>query len=307
MPDPRYELTLSDGTVIEGRLDARGFERIVGVAVGVCKVVYPDLDAREWDETSIRSGRRDRDRGCGIVPRHVRKAWSASMSLQAAGARTGSREAGAVGRGDVVETHARPVGIAAVRDKIATLTESRQLVPSPGVDVVARAAADDRAARAELYRDHATGVARHLVALVGDLRVAEDLTQDVFVTAFDRLGTYDARVPVAVWLHGIAVNVARNHWRRTRRRGSLWQRFALRETIDERSPESIAEGRELADRLYLALGRLDPAAREAFVLRVIEQMPLEEAARVLGVSAKRVSHRAVAAQRRIRAWLEEGS
>lgn len=187
---------------------------------------------------------------------------------------------------------------------MAAVTQSQPHGPV-GDDRIARAAAGDRAARAGIYRDHAPTIARHLVALVGDPRIAEDLTQDVFVTAFDRLASLDARVPVHAWLHGIAINVARNHWRRARRRGWLWQRFAPREEPVERSPEAVAEGQELAAKLYRALDRLDPAAREAFVLRVIEQMPLDEAARILGVSAKRVSARALGATRRVRAWMEE--
>jgi hypothetical protein len=53
VPNRRYELTLPDGTMIEGRLDAQGFVRVTGVPVGVCKLVYPDLDAREWGATPI--------------------------------------------------------------------------------------------------------------------------------------------------------------------------------------------------------------------------------------------------------------
>jgi len=53
VPGQRYELTLPDGTMIEGRLDGHGFVRIAGVPVGICKLVYPDLDAREWGGTPV--------------------------------------------------------------------------------------------------------------------------------------------------------------------------------------------------------------------------------------------------------------
>lgn len=53
VPHQRYELTLPDGTMLEGRLDAEGFFRVHGVPVGICKLVYPDLDAREWGAPPI--------------------------------------------------------------------------------------------------------------------------------------------------------------------------------------------------------------------------------------------------------------
>ncbi|MFO0636604.1 MAG: sigma-70 family RNA polymerase sigma factor [Nannocystaceae bacterium] len=184
--------------------------------------------------------------------------------------------------------------------------DRRQLAPREHDGLVALAADGDRGARGELYRVHAETIARHLCALVGDPRLAEDLTHDVFVTAFASLASYDARVPIGAWLHGIAVNHARNHRRRSGRRTRLWQRLRGRGDDHGDGPDAVIAGHELATRLYRALDELDDARREAFVLRVIEQLSLEDAARVLGVPAKTLSKRARAAERHVRARLEAG-
>jgi len=45
----RYEVTLPDGRVDSGTLDANGFKRIEGFDPGDCKVTFPDLDTEAWD------------------------------------------------------------------------------------------------------------------------------------------------------------------------------------------------------------------------------------------------------------------
>jgi hypothetical protein len=53
VPFERYELELPGGGVIEGRGDAQGFVRVSGVPIGTCRIVYPDIDAREWEAEVI--------------------------------------------------------------------------------------------------------------------------------------------------------------------------------------------------------------------------------------------------------------
>jgi RNA polymerase sigma-70 factor (ECF subfamily) len=60
-------------------------------------------------------------------------------------------------------------------------------------------------------------------------------------------------------------------------------------------------------RLYDALERLPEEQREAFVLRVIEQVSLREAAEILAVPDSTVSYRAQRAETQLRKWLDGGS
>lgn len=52
VPDVRYRLKLPDGTVREGRLDARGLVHLRGVDPGACEFTFPDLDADAWAQLS---------------------------------------------------------------------------------------------------------------------------------------------------------------------------------------------------------------------------------------------------------------
>lgn len=46
----RYRITLPDGTIAEGTLDAKGEARVEGFDPGNCKVTFPDLDQKTWKE-----------------------------------------------------------------------------------------------------------------------------------------------------------------------------------------------------------------------------------------------------------------
>jgi uncharacterized protein (DUF2345 family) len=48
VPGARYRVTLPDGSVDEGTLDAEGFARVEGFEPGQCKVSFPEMDERDW-------------------------------------------------------------------------------------------------------------------------------------------------------------------------------------------------------------------------------------------------------------------
>jgi len=48
VPGELYRITLPDGSVVEGTLDAQGFARVDGLDPGSCKVTFPRLDERSW-------------------------------------------------------------------------------------------------------------------------------------------------------------------------------------------------------------------------------------------------------------------
>jgi RNA polymerase sigma factor (sigma-70 family) len=177
--------------------------------------------------------------------------------------------------------------------------------PDGGAELALRIREGDRAAMQRLFAEHGPRVGRTVRALSCTGTGVEDLVQEVFVVAFTRIGTYDERVPLAAWLRGIAVNVVRNHRRKEARRGRLRERFGVPPGEPPHTPEDALTTRRLGDRLWDAVDALPDRQREAFVLRVIEQLPLAECAEVLGTSIKSVSRRALAAEQLVRAAIEE--
>lgn len=80
----------------------------------------------------------------------------------------------------------------------------------PNDDDLIRSAQDgDIAAFGSLVDRHQTLVRGWLRVRLGDWATADDLAQEVFVTAFKRIRTYAGDAPFPAWLTGIA----RNHWR----------------------------------------------------------------------------------------------
>lgn len=50
VPGARYAITLPDGSVADGTLDAKGFARVEGFEPGSCQVTFPDLDQEAWEK-----------------------------------------------------------------------------------------------------------------------------------------------------------------------------------------------------------------------------------------------------------------
>lgn len=101
-------------------------------------------------------------------------------------------------------------------------------------ELVRRAQRGDGAAFARLVRLHQGTVRVYLGAHVHRRDVIEDLAQDVFLTAFRRLGTYRGEVPLARWLLGVARNRALEFLRAELRRQARKERSL---------PELLAEWR----------------------------------------------------------------
>jgi hypothetical protein len=48
VPNTRYEITLSDGSVVAGHLDDKGEAKLENIPAGCCSVTFPELDADAW-------------------------------------------------------------------------------------------------------------------------------------------------------------------------------------------------------------------------------------------------------------------
>ena len=84
--------------------------------------------------------------------------------------------------------------------------------------LIAAAQSGDAAAFASLYDANVARVFALCVGMVGDRATAAEYTQDTFVRAWQRLGTYRGDSAFASWLHRIAVNVVLESKRHARRR-----------------------------------------------------------------------------------------
>jgi len=163
---------------------------------------------------------------------------------------------------------------------------------------VALAAAGDGRAFERLYRRHVARIHSLVRRMVGGDTDADEVTQDVFVRGWERLGSFRGEAAFGTWLHRLAVNVVLN-WRKGAARGR--QRFDD-DAVVELFPGRRSAGDEAMD-LEEAIGLLPPGARQVFVLHDVEGYRHEEIAELMGVSAgtsKAQLHRArILLQRRL--------
>ena len=166
----------------------------------------------------------------------------------------------------------------------------------PGVETLARiptaagtaeladaalAASGDARAFERLYRTHAARIHSLARRMVNDAH-ADDLTQDVFVRAWEKLGTFRGEAAFGTWLHRLAVNVilARRQTFSTER-----QRYeADGDALDEMPSVTLSPGEWGVD-FEEAIGRLPDGARQVFLLHDVEGYRHEEIATMLGIVA----------------------
>jgi RNA polymerase sigma-70 factor, ECF subfamily len=159
------------------------------------------------------------------------------------------------------------------------------IIESPTNEALAlRAQQGCRASFAELVARFQVPLLHFLLQRTRSLHDAEDLTQDVFVRAFRSLRRYESKWRFSTWIYTIAHRLSLNARRR-------W-----RPTIDSRAlealssagplPEASLAGVEESGKLWRAAAAVLTAEQlTAMWLFYVEELPLEEIARVLGRSA----------------------
>ena len=145
-----------------------------------------------------------------------------------------------------------------------------------------------------LYR-HTFDRIRHtcLVVLGGDPAAAEDCAQDTYVRAYRAWPRWRPDAPVEVWLHRIAVNVARSYKRRR-----MWRQLPLLSDRPSR-PQPLDE----TFAVMRALGQMSPDDATALLLRFYHGYSGEEIAAGLGVPASTIRGRIVRARSRLKELL----
>ena len=163
--------------------------------------------------------------------------------------------------------------------------------------LIQRILAGDRAAARGLYDQHVRRVYQVVYRLLGDPDQAEEATQDTFVKAFSRLGSFRGESSLGTWLHAIAVSMALTALRKKKRR-------LLREADLEDAatlPDSRREGDpDLRDRLRQAIDELPEKLRVTVVLHDIEGFTHGEIARMTGVPEGTCKTRLMGGRARLR-------
>lgn len=158
-------------------------------------------------------------------------------------------------------------------------------------DWVRRAQQGDETAFEQLYRANVGRVYALCLRISGDPARAEELTQDVFVRAWEKLASYRGESAFFSWLYRLAVNVALADLRSERRRAKgVW---ATEELPSDVAAKAVNPGARID--LERAIASLPPGARAVLVLHDIEGYRHGEIAELTGLApgtSKAQLHRA---------------
>jgi RNA polymerase sigma-70 factor (ECF subfamily) len=163
--------------------------------------------------------------------------------------------------------------------------------------LVRRAIDGDAEAFGDLYVHHVDAIYRYVFYKVGSEKRAEDLTEQVFLKAWQAMDAYEPRgYRFSSWLYRIAHNTVVDHHRMKKDESSL---EAIAFTLADESlgpEETLMKKREVA-RLVEALAELSKEKQELIILRFVEGLSHAQVAEILDKSegaCRVMQHRALA-------------
>jgi RNA polymerase sigma-70 factor (ECF subfamily) len=194
--------------------------------------------------------------------------------------------------------------------------------PTPPTDAALvpgeQPARPDHAAFEQVMREYNQRLFRLAFGLVGDAAEAEDVLQDSYLRAFQRLASFTGRSGLGAWLASIVRNQAIDHLRARQARQALvsleadlpfgqggsdsaLDRFAAPESQSSLELDRARE--ETREALELAIATLPAPFRAVFLLRGVEGLSLEETAEYLAIPVATVKTRDHRARLLLRAEL----
>lgn len=180
-------------------------------------------------------------------------------------------------------------------------------------ELVVRTLDGSQAAFGELVRRYERPIVGLVLRMVRDRGVAEELAQDVFVKAYDRLETYDQRRKFSSWLFKVAHNATIDHLRRRRldtvpletTESDDVQLTDVLAASGGRQPDDRVLQREIGEALEAAIGELRPAYREVLLLRFAHGASYDEIAEVMDLPLGTVKTHLHRARKQLAERLEE--
>lgn len=165
-------------------------------------------------------------------------------------------------------------------------------------ELVRRAANGDADAFGDLYMCHLDDIYRYIFYRVDNQERAEDLTEQVFVKAWEALEGYEqGEYPFSSWLYRIAHNAVIDHYRTKKDEASL-ESVSFRLPDETEGPEERLIDKAEARSLHEALKQLSEEKQQLLILRFVQGLPHARVAEILGKSegaCRVMQHRALAA------------
>ena len=204
-------------------------------------------------------------------------------------------------KGSIFSPHSSFILYAQDNARVLLSAEQESCQVQDEESLVRRAQEHDTEAFAELYEKHFAEVYRYVALRIGIRMEAEDVTQQVFVNAFQAISSYKWRgLPFAAWLFRIARNLIIDRSRKLAREPVLPLDEVRAQSSDD--PVLSVEQKLSIEQLNVATKRLTTAQREVIALRFAGGLSTAEVAKAMGRSegaVKALQHSALVALRKI--------
>ncbi|TAE74673.1 MAG: sigma-70 family RNA polymerase sigma factor [Verrucomicrobia bacterium] len=182
--------------------------------------------------------------------------------------------------------------------------------------LVSRAQVGDMRAYDELVTRHRGKIYAMIRNLVRNETDAWDLSQEVFIKAWQALPRFEAKARFSTWLYRIAHNAVCDHGRRRRPEGGveindeIFNReridpAALSLPSDARRPDEALAGDELRMKIEAALSKLSLEHREAVILKDVQGLSYKEIADVMHCTIGTVMSRLFYARQKLQTLLKD--
>lgn len=174
----------------------------------------------------------------------------------------------------------------------------------PGPDGASADVSASEGVAGELLREHLAFIFRSLKRLGVAPAAVDDAVQDVFVVALRRESEFRGQSSFRTWLFGIAQNVARAYERK-RQRALAFDALDDAQRSGGPSPLEQVTSTEALRFVDEFLRRLSDDKRAAFIMADLEQIPVPEIARALGVNMNTIYSRLRVARREFKGLMQE--
>ncbi len=188
-------------------------------------------------------------------------------------------------------------------------------ISDPDAPLVRRFQGGDRTAFEELYERYKSKVYSTAYRITNNAAEAADVSQEVFVNLFKKIGLFQFRSSFSTWVYRMSVNASIDRYRKITRHPAqsvddpeFQEKGEFRRMADDKAVEAGAElhQREIDESVRRAINNLPIKLKSAIVLRYIQDLSYQEVAQALGCSEGTVKSRLNRAHEKLRKLLERG-
>lgn len=200
-------------------------------------------------------------------------------------------------------SHARPTGQPPKRAR-STMTPTDR-------DLVDRARTGDTDAFGQLVRRHQPRIHRLALHMLRDRAEAEDISQETFIRAYQALARFDGRSEPYTWFYRITINLSLNRIRSRKSARTTddtddprLEGVLIDKRPDASDPATLAQRRELYERLAAGIDQLSDTLRTTLILVCIDGRSHEDVATILGAPEGTIAWRIHEARRKLKEFLQ---